>query len=95
MIAPPTTNQTAEVMISSNSSPMEALQQILPRLTKKARKSPRYFGFDSNDSSAESTKSCPLKPTQPRRKRRAGDNESWQPSVVQNSQYNNSSRTFQ
>ena len=51
IIAPPATNQTAELMITSTSEPMEALQQIPPRTTKKARKSPRYLGFDNDDSS--------------------------------------------
>ena len=70
-------------MITSTSAPMEALQQILPRTTKRVRKNPRYFGFDNDDLSGESTKSCPPNPTQPRSKRRAGAIESVQPSVVQ------------
>ena len=70
-------------MIPSTSAPMEALQQILSRTTVRARKSPRYFGFDNDHSFGESIKSCPTNPTQPRRKNRAGDIESVQPSVVQ------------
>ena len=57
-------------------------QTVLPRSIKRARKSPKYFGFDNNDSSVESTDSCTPNLTQPR-KRQAGDIDCVQPSVVQ------------
>ena len=41
IIAPPPTNQSTEFMISSTSAPLEALHQVLPRKTKRARKSPK------------------------------------------------------
>ena len=48
IIAPPPTNHTAELTLPSTSGPMEALQQILPRTTKRARKSSRYVISNSN-----------------------------------------------
>ena len=70
-------------MIPSTSAIIEALQQILLRNTKRSRRNPGYLGFENDDSSGESTKSCPPNQSQPRRKRRAGDTESVQTSVVQ------------
>ena len=70
-------------MIPSISAPIEVLQQTLSRTTKRVRKSPKLFGFDTNDSSGESTNACPQNLTQPRRERRAGNIEFVQPSVVQ------------
>ena len=82
IIAPPT-DQRSELILPSTSAPVEALQQIPPRTTKRKRKSPKWYGYDNDDSSGESTNSCPPIFLQPRRKRRAGDVESVQPSVVQ------------
>ena len=73
IFAPPAINQPEEIMIPFTSAPLEALHQVRPRTTKRARKSPKYFGFENDDPSGESTKSWPPNPTQPRRKRRAGD----------------------
>ena len=70
-------------MVPSTSAHLEALHQVRPRTTKKARKIPKYLGFENDDSSSESTESSPPNPTQPRKKRRAGDVESVKPSVVQ------------
>ena len=83
LIAPPPTNQTAEFTIPSTSAPVETLRQIQPRTTKRARKSPKYFGFDNDDSSGESSNSFPPNLTETRRKCRADDTESVQHSVVQ------------
>ena len=77
-------NDTAqELQHPSTSAPIEALQQILPKTAKRARKSTTYCGCDKDVSSGESTSSCPTKWTQPRGKRQAGDVESVQPCVVQ------------
>ena len=70
-------------MIPSTSAPLGALHQVLQRTIKKAQKSPKNLGFENDDLSGESTKSFPHNPTQPRRKRRAVDVETVQPSVVQ------------
>ena len=70
-------------MLHSTSSPLEALHQVLPRLTKTTRKSPKYYGFGKDDSSGESTNSCLPNFAPPRRKRRTGDVESLKPSVIQ------------
>ena len=83
LIAPPPTNNQSELTIPSTSAPAAALQQIHPRATKRTRKSPKYHGYDKDDSSVESTNSCPPNFVQPRRKRRASDVESVQPSIVQ------------
>ena len=82
-IAPPPTNQLSELTLPSNSAPVEALRQVLPRSTKRTRKNPKYYGYDNEDSSGESTNSCPPNFLQPRRKRRSVDVESVQPSVIQ------------
>ena len=42
IIAPPPTNQRSELTLPSTSAPVEALRQILPRSTKRTRKSPKY-----------------------------------------------------
>ena len=63
--------------------PLEALQQILPKTEKRARKIPKYFGFGNDDSSRESTNSCSPNLKQPREKKKVGDIDSVQPSVVQ------------
>ena len=83
LIAPPPTNSQSELAIPSTSAPATALQQIQPKSTKTTRKSPKYYGYDKDDSSGESTNSCPPNFVQPRKKRRAGDFESVQPSIVQ------------
>ena len=76
IIAPPPTNQQPELTLPSTSAPAEALHQVLPRSTKRTRKIPNYYGYENDDSSGESTNSCPPNFLQPRRKRRAGDVES-------------------
>ena len=83
LIAPPPTNNQPELILPSTSAPAIALQQIPIRATKRTRKSPKYYGYDKEDSSGESTNSCPPNSDPPRRKRRVGDIESIQPSVVQ------------
>ena len=83
IIAPPPTNQRSELTLPSTSAPVEALRQVLPRSLKRTQKSPKYYGYYNEDSSGESTNSCPLNFLQPRMKRRAGDVESVQPSVIQ------------
>ena len=83
IIACPPTNQFTELTLFSTLAPLEALHQVLPRTTKRTRKSPKYYGFECADSFGESTNSCPPNFAQPRRKRRAGDVESVQPSVIQ------------
>ena len=59
------------------------MRQVLPRTTKRTRKSPKYYGYGNNDSSGESTNSFPPNFVQPLKKRRAGDVASVQPSVIQ------------
>ena len=84
LIAPPATNNQLELILPSTSAPAIALQQIPIRATKRTRKSPKYYGYGKEDSSGESTNSCPPPNfAPPRRKRRVGDIESIQPSVVQ------------
>ena len=83
LIAPRPTNNQSELAIPSKSAPAAALQQVQSRATKRTRTSPKYYGYDKDDSSAESTNSCPPNFAQPRRKPRAGDVESVQPSIVQ------------
>ena len=57
---------------------------MLPKSVKRPRKSPEYHGFDQDDSSGESTNSGPPPNwLQRRQKRRVGDIESLQPSLVQ------------
>ena len=82
-IAPPPTGQRSELTIPSTAAPVEALQQVPSRATKRTRKIPKYYGYDNEDSSGESTNSCSPNFLQPRRKQRAGDVASVQPSVVQ------------
>ena len=83
IIAPPPTGQQAELTIPATAAPVEALQQVPSQATKRTRKTPKYYGYDNEDSSSESTNSCPPNFLLPRRKRRAGDIVSVQPSVVQ------------
>ena len=83
LIALPPTNNQPEVLLSSPSAPATTLPHILTRATKRTRRSPKYYGYDKEDSSGESTNSCPPNFAPPRRKRRVGDIESIQPSVVQ------------
>ena len=83
LIAAPPTSQLSELTLPSTSAPAETLQQIPPRVMKRTRKSPKYYGYDKDDSSDESTNSCPPHFLQPRKKRRAGNVESVQPSMVQ------------
>ena len=82
LIAPPPTKNQSELAIPSTSAPATALQ-IQPKSTKRTRKSPKYYGYDNDDSSGESTNSCSPNFVQPRKKRRAGDVESVQHSIVQ------------
>ena len=79
IIAPPPTGKHTELLIPSTS----AMHQVLPRSTKRTRNSPKYYGYDHDDSSGESTNSCPPNFTQPPNKRRASCVASIQPSVVQ------------
>ena len=83
IIAPSPTGQQSELTIPSTAAPVKALQQVPSRATKRTRRSPKYYGYDNEDSSGESTNSCPANFLQPCRKRRAGDVASVQPSVVQ------------
>ena len=83
IIAPPPTNNQHEVLLSSPSAPAITLPHIPTRATKRTRKSPKYYGYDKEDSSGESTNSCPPNFAPPLKKRRVGDIESIQPSVVQ------------
>ena len=83
IIEAPPTNKFTELSLPSTSATLEALHQVLPQTTKRKRKSPNYYGFENDDSSGEFTSSCPPNFGQPRRKRRAGDVESEQPSVIQ------------
>ena len=57
------------------------MRQALPRTTKRTGRGPSYYGYDNDDSSGESTNSCPPNFTQPLKKRR--DVASVQPSVIQ------------
>ena len=82
LIAPPPTNTQQEALLSP-SVPTTTLPHTLTRTTKRTRKSPKYYGYDKEDSSGDSTNSCPPNFAPPRRKRRVGDIESIQPSVVQ------------
>ena len=82
-IAPPPTNTQQEAFVSSPSVPTTTLAHTLTRTTKRIRKSPKYYGYDKEDSSGDSTNSCPPNFAPPRRKRRVGDIESIQPSVIQ------------
>ena len=41
IIAPPPTGQRTELILPSTSAPVEAMRQILPRTTKRTRKSPK------------------------------------------------------
>ena len=68
LIAPPPTNNQSELAIPSTSAPAATLQQAQPNTTKRARKSPKYYGYDKDDSSGESTNSCPPNFVQPRKK---------------------------
>ena len=83
LIAPPPTNSQPDVLLSSPSVPTTTLPHILTRATKRTRKIPKYYGYDKEDLSGDSTNSCPPNFAPPRRKRRVGDFESIQPSVVQ------------
>ena len=82
-IAPPPTNTQQEALVSSPSVPTTTLPHTLTRTTKWTRKSPKYCGYDKEDSSGDSTNSCPPNFAPPRRKRCVGDIESIQPSVIQ------------
>ena len=83
IIAPQPKGQLSTLTIPATAAPVEALQQVPSRATKRTRRSPKYYGYDNDDSSGESTNSCPSNFLQPCRKRRAGDIPSVQPSVVQ------------
>ena len=83
LIVPPPTNNQPEVLLSSPSAPAITLPHIPTRAAKRTRKSPKYYGYEKEDSSGESTNSCPPTFAPPRRKRRVGDIKSIQPSVVQ------------
>ena len=47
LIAPPPTSQRSELTIPSTSAPVEAVRHVLPRATKRTRKSPKYYGYDN------------------------------------------------
>ena len=83
IFAPTPTNQVTELMLPFTSALLEALHQVLSRSTKKTRKSPKYYGFENDNSSGESTNSCLPNFAPPRRKRRTDYFESVQPSVIQ------------
>ena len=83
LIAPPPTNTQQEALLSSPSVPTTTLPHTLTRTTKRTGKSPKYYGYDKEDSSGDSTNSCPPNFAPPRRKRRVGNIESIRPSVVQ------------
>ena len=83
IIAPLPTSQRTDLIILFTSAPVEGMRQVLPRTTKRTLKSPKYYGYDNDDSSGESTNSCPPKFVQPLKKRPAGDAASVQPSVIQ------------
>ena len=51
LIAPSPTSQHSELTLPSTLTPAEALQQIPPRVMKRMRKSPKYYGYDKDDSS--------------------------------------------
>ena len=57
LIAPPPTNNQPDVLLSSLSVPTTTLPHILTRATKRTRKSPKYYGYDKEDSSGDSTNS--------------------------------------
>ena len=59
LIAPPPTSQHSELTLPSTWAPAEALQQIPPRAAKRTRKNAKYYGYDKDDSSGESSNSCP------------------------------------
>ena len=73
LIAPPPANNQSELAIPSTSAPAAALQQAQPKTTKRTRRIPKYYRYDKDDSSGESTNSCPPNFVQPQKKRRAGD----------------------
>ena len=83
IIVPLLTGQHSELIIPSTSAPVEAMRQVLPRTIKRTRKSPKYYGYDNDNSSGEPKISCPRNFAQPLKKRRAGNVASVQPSVVQ------------
>ena len=83
IIAPPPTNQRPELKLPSTSAPTEALHQVLLRSNKRTRTSPKYYGYEKDDSSGESTNSCPPNFIQPSSKRRAGYVDSVQLLVIQ------------
>ena len=83
LIAPPPTNIQQEALISSHPAPTTSFPNTLTRSTKRTRKSPKYYGYDKDDSSGDSLNSCPPNFAPPRRRRRVGDIESIQPSVIQ------------
>ena len=68
IFAPLPTGQRSELILPSTSAPVEALLQILTRTTKRTRKSPKYYGYGNDNSSGESTNSCPPNFLQPHRK---------------------------
>ena len=55
IIAPPPTGKRTELIIPSTSAPIEAMRQVLPRTTKRTRRSPKNYGYDNDDSYGEST----------------------------------------
>ena len=59
IILPPPTGQRPELTIPATAAPVGALQQISSRATKRTRKSPKCYGYDNEDSSGDSTISCP------------------------------------
>ena len=71
----PATDRSATHQLSTRIAAIEALQQILLKTAKRARKSANYFGFDNDDSSGKSQKFLSSDLMQPKRKRRVGDIE--------------------
>ena len=83
LIAAPPTSTTSELQLPSTSAPLEPFQQFVLKTSKRTRKCPKYCGIDNDDSSGESTNSCPPNLMQPRKTRRVADIEPVQPSVEQ------------
>ena len=59
LIAPPPTNTQHETIEPPHPAPTTSFADTLTRSTKRTRKSPKYYGYDEDDSSGDSTNSCP------------------------------------
>ena len=83
IIASPPSGQRTELIIPYTSAPVEAMRQVLPTTTKRTRNSSKYYGYDIDDSSGESSNSCPPNFVQPLKKRCAVEVASVRPSVIE------------